>query len=306
MGRWPGAGDWTDGHCSMGSLMGSLKILGASGKPDFITYFPVGHRQNGAVAALFISLSGVEIKVKFIDFFERTYVINLPERSDRRQGIAKELARAGLPFTSGKVELFPAIRPQDQGLFEGIGMRGCFLSHLYILKKAKADGLRNVLIVEDDLAIHPDFIQYEAALLSELQQMDWDIVTFGYLGDDKSGIKSKINSNSTPEHSPILQSFEGETIGTHFYAVNGKTLDLLIQFFETLMERPLNHPEGGAMSPDGALNVFKWQHPQSNRLIAVPSLGDQRSSRSDISPGWFDNVPILKNLAEVARSVLRK
>jgi glycosyl transferase, family 25 len=246
--------------------------------------------------------------VKFIEFFERTYVINLPEREDRRRGIAKELERAGLPFTPGKVELFPAIRPQEPGLFAGIGIRGCFLSHLNLLKKAKAEGLRNVLVMEDDLAIRPDFNQYEAALLSELQQIDWDIVTFGYLGDDNSGINSKINSHSNPNpvHSPILQSFDGEAIGTHFYAVNGKTLDPLIQFFETLMERPLSHPEGGAMPTDGVFNVFSWQHPQCRRLIAVPSFGGQRSSRSDISPGWFDDVPILKDLAGVARIVLRK
>lgn len=55
------------------------------------------------------------------------------------------------------------------------------------------------------------------------------------------------------------------------------------------------------MSPDGVLNIFKWQHPTIVRLIAVPSFGNQRSSRSDISTQWFDQVPVLDFLAGLAR-----
>ncbi|NJN29129.1 MAG: glycosyltransferase family 25 protein [Synechococcales cyanobacterium RM1_1_8] len=247
--------------------------------------------------------------MKFIEFFDRTYIINLPERRDRRQGMAKELKRMGLPLTPGKVEIFPAVRPQDPGLFEGIGVRGAFLSHLGVLQKAKAEGARNVLVMEDDLAIHPDFSQYEATLLTELQQMDWDIVNFGYLNDGETGLRD--TANFKPHLSanlvqfPLLRSFEGEKVGAHFYAVNGKTLEPLIQLFETLLESPLSYLEGGAIPADGVFNVFKWKYPQRHRLIAVPSFGGQRSSRSDISPSWFDNVPILKHVAEVARGVLQ-
>jgi glycosyl transferase, family 25 len=229
--------------------------------------------------------------MKFIDFFDRAYVINLPSRGDRRQEMAKELENAGMPFTLGKVELFSAIKPESPGSFQSIGYRGAFLSHLNVLKKAKAENLRNVLIMEDDLELRKDFKQYEKIILGELSENAWDIVHFGY-GRDVSRKDISL---------PILQPFAGEIIGAQFYAVNGKTFDKLVNFFEVLLQRPPGHPDGGPMSPDGVFNVFKWQYPDTVRLIAVPSFGGQRSSRSDISPSRFDQVPIVKYFAKLVR-----
>ena len=230
--------------------------------------------------------------MKFIDFFDRAYVINLPSRTDRRQEMASELRSAGMPFTSGKVEIFSAIKPESPEPFQSIGYKGCFLSHLNVLKKAKMEGLNNVLVMEDDLKLRNDFQRYEDDILRELLDHSWDIAHFGYLSDNFSqeGVKS-----------PILQPFSGEIIGAQFYAVNRKAFDTLIDFFEILLERPDGHPDGGPMSPDGVFNVFKWQHPDIVRLIAVPSFGAQRSSRSDISPSWFDQVPLLKYFVELLR-----
>ena len=118
--------------------------------------------------------------MKFIDFFDRIYVINLPSRDDRRREMERELKNAGMPFTSGKVELFPAIRPDNAEPFYSIGCKGCFLSHLNVLKEARMQGLKNVLILEDDLELRQDFQQYEDIILAELTQQNWDIVHFGY------------------------------------------------------------------------------------------------------------------------------
>lgn len=231
--------------------------------------------------------------MRFIEFFDCAYVINLPSRTDRRQEMVKELRKAGMPFTDGKVELFSAIRPDSPGPFASIGYRGAFLSHLSVLKQAKARGLKNVLVMEDDLQLRQDFNQYEEILLGELLETDWDLVHFGY-GCDADFDAQKINV-------PILQPFSGEIIGAQFYAVNGKALDQLIAFFEAALQRPAGHPKGSPISPDGIFNIFKWQHPNSVRLIAVPSFGNQRSSRSDISTDWFDQVPGLNFLVGLAR-----
>jgi len=232
-------------------------------------------------------------KMRFIEFFDCAYVINLPQRTDRRQEMAKELEKAGMPFSSGKVELFSAIRPDSPGSFQSIGYRGAFLSHLNVLKQARAKDLKTVLVMEDDLKLRQDFKQYEAMLLEELLERDWDLVHFGYCCDEPFDAK---NVNS-----PILQPFSGEIIGAQFYAVNGKAFDQLINFFEGVLQRPAGHPEGSPMSPDGVFNIFKWQHQTIVRLIAVPSFGDQRSSRSDISAQWFDQLPVLSFLAGLAR-----
>jgi glycosyl transferase family 25 len=243
-----------------------------------------------------------------MDFFDRAYVINLPSRVDRRQEMTKELEEAGMPFSIGKVELFSAIRPESPGSFESIGCRGAFLSHLNVLKKAKEHNLRNVLVMEDDLQLRSDFLQYEEILLRELSEVDWDIVHFGYGPIVHFGYGSIVHFGYGSEDEsvkdvclPILQPFDGEIIGAQFYAVNAKALDKLINFFEVLLQRPAGHPDGGPMGPDGVFNVFKWQYPDTVRLIAIPSFGDQRSSRSDISPSWFDKLPILKSLVQLLR-----
>lgn len=232
--------------------------------------------------------------MKFIDYFDRAYVLNLPERRDRREAMAKELDRVGLPLTPGKVEIFAAIKPSDPGPFERIGFRGCYLSHLEMFKQARDAGAKNLLIMEDDLQFRPDFCQYEDAVLKELMSQNWDTVQFGYIADW---------ADSEAEISfPMLKPFDGEVIGTHFHAVNGKMLQPMIDFFELLLSRPAGHPDGGPMPPDGALNVIKWQYPEMNRLLAMPVLGTQRSSRSDVTPSWYDHLPVVGALADFARS----
>lgn len=238
--------------------------------------------------------------MKFIEFFDRAYVINLPSRADRRQEMEKELQDAGMPFTPGKVELFTAIRPESRGEFESIGYRGAFLSHLNVLKKAKAEGLKNVLIMEDDLELRKDFQQYEAIMLKELVENDWDIVHFGYYLNGFPEAEA-VKDISKDISLPILQLPSAELIGTQFYAVNGKAFDELINFFEAVLQRPAGHPDGGPMSPDGILNIFKWQHPHIVRLVTVPSFGGQRSSRSDVSPQWFDHLPLVRPVAKLVR-----
>jgi glycosyl transferase family 25 len=232
--------------------------------------------------------------MKFIDFFDRIYVINLPYRRDRRKQIERELSAVGMPFTLGQVELFSAIRPDSAGEFSSIGYRGAFLSHLEVLKRAQAEQLQTVLVMEDDLTLFDVFKKYEKSLIEQLSQRDWDIIHFGYEpqqgnpADDQAGV--------------TLQPCFRDVIGTHFYGVNRKALAPLIQFLEAMLQRPPGHPEGGPMSPDGALNMFCTQNPAIIRLLSIPCLGKQRSSRSDISSKWFDQVPVLNELVNVVRS----
>lgn len=231
--------------------------------------------------------------MKFIEFFDRIYVINLPYRSDRRKLIEQELSAAGMPFTPGRVELFPGIRPDSAGAFESIGYKGAFLSHLSVLKRAQTEQLQKVLVIEDDLSLFESFKACEDVLIEKLSQIDWDIIHFGYEPRQFNPIDN--------ESTVTLQPASRDLIGLHFYGVNGNVLEPLIQFFEAVLQRPGGHPEGGAMPPDGALNMFCWQNPAVVRLISIPCLGEQRSSRSDISSKWFDRVPVLNELVNAAR-----
>jgi hypothetical protein len=228
---------------------------------------------------------------KITDYFQRVYAVNLPEREDRRQLIVKELEEAEMPLMPHKIEIFPAIRPDEAGGFPSIGARGCFSSHVAILKQAKDKGLSNILIVEDDLEISPKLTTHQAVIVEQLSQQDWDFVYFGHLEE-------------VEQKSPVgLVPFSGKMRTTHFYAVNGRIFDRLLRFLEELQQRPPGHPDGGPMHLDGAYSTFRAQNPDVVTLIASPNLGWQRSSRSDISPNpWLDGVPGLRQLAGAART----
>jgi hypothetical protein len=232
--------------------------------------------------------------MKIMEFFDHAYVVNLPDRKDRRSQMVRELEKAGMPLTPNKTEIFPAIRPKDDGGFPSIGARGCFLSHLTILQRAREERLANVLIMEDDLRISEQFRTEQEVLVDQLRRTDWDFVYFGHM-------------EKTEETSPAtLEPFSGPLRLTHFYGVNGKTFDRLLSFLEELQQRPGGHPDGGLMHLDGAYSTFRAQNPDVITLIASPNLGWQRSSRSDIHFSWFDRLPLLKQVAGVTRLLLNR
>lgn len=221
------------------------------------------------------------------DYFHCTYVINLVERKDRRKAITGELERAGMPLHPGRVEIFPAVKPTEALGFPGIGVRGCFLSHLGILKKALERGLRNVLIVEDDLMISPRINE----IIGELQSKPWGIVYLGHV--------EPVPDTAIPQ----LVLFDAPVLTAHFYAVNGPVIPRLVDYLEKVLTREPGDPLGGPMHYDGALTMFRQANRDVLTLITHPNLGKQRPSRSDISCPWYERLPVVKEAAGVARSV---
>jgi glycosyl transferase, family 25 len=229
-------------------------------------------------------------------YFDRVLIINLPDRQDRRQAAVRELNRVGLSLTPNHIEFFPGIRPETAAHFPSRGARGCFLSHLAILKQAYAEGWNNVLILEDD-AVLPDCLRHEQfQLVAQLQSQPWDFVYFGHFVPSKA-----FPSTSTPTFHP----YKNHLLCAHFYAVNQRILAPLIAFLEALKDRPIDHPDGGAMHLDGAYNTFRDRHPEVITLVANPSFGGQRSFTSDITPAWYHSVPGLPKLVGLAKEVLR-
>ncbi len=232
--------------------------------------------------------------MRVMDYFDKVYIINLVDRADRRAEVLEEFARAKIELKEGHIEFFPATRPTDKGDFPTIGAKGCFLSHLECWKKAKSEGAKTVLVIEDDLAIAPRYTEDEHRLVEQLSSQAWDVVYFGHALD-------------TPSNTPSqMVPFDGGIMLAHFYGLNEAYRDKLIQFFELAASRPGGHPEGGPMYPDAAINFYRFKYPGSITLVTQPNLGTQRSSRSDVTPKWHDRVPGLKSLAGIARKVKRR
>jgi len=228
--------------------------------------------------------------MNFFSAFPRGYIVNLEERKDRRSEIEKEFINLGIALEDTNINFFKAVRPDNAAGFPNIGARGCFLSHLNILRDALNDNLSRILIMEDDLAISQKLIEYQDELISALDNSDWDIIYFGHF-------------LNFPDESQHLTPYTDGVRSTHFYAVNGKTIPLLVEFLETVLGREPGDPAGGPMHVDGAISTFRAQNPTIKTLLVNPSVGGQRSSKSDISPGILDKLPIINTIVKVLRKL---
>ncbi len=224
-------------------------------------------------------------------------VINLPHRSDRRAEFSAQLRRVGLSFEDPRVHLFAAIRPDDAGGFPSIGARGCFMSHLSILRQARDSGAERVLICEDDFDFAPNPAARIAALYEESGQRPWDIL-YGFAP------KSQLVRDTEQDRILHPLSPTQPVICAHFVAFRRRAIEQLVPYLEATLARPPGDPDGGPMHVDGAYNWFRRAHPDLQVLAASPAIGIQRASSTDIAAlGRKDRVPVVRNLMRVARKL---
>jgi glycosyl transferase, family 25 len=223
--------------------------------------------------------------------FDRVYVINLPDRTDRRREMTAQLALIGLE-NDPLVQFIPAVRPADPGDFGSLGERGCFLSHLAALKDAVAQGHRSILILEDDVDWTRAALASNARL-DALRDIDWGFL-HGGRGHDQAAADGAI--------SLLRLDPERELLLGHFIGLRGAVISQMVHYLEAMLQRPKGSPEGGPMHVDGAYSWFRRAYPEVAAYVCAPSLAQQRSSRSDISvpTGWRAT-----KAADWARRVLR-
>ncbi|GAB4265021.1 MAG: hypothetical protein Kow0013_12740 [Pararhodobacter sp.] len=230
-----------------------------------------------------------------LDAFERIVVINLPERADRRRGLEAELRKIGLSLSHPSVVLFPAIRPQAAAGFPSIGAHGAFRSHLGVLERMLAEGWRRILVLEDDMGLAADSAARLPGLAAALAARDWGLV-YGHPGD----LPDRLPPPDT-EGLVVLPADLG-LIQLHFLGVDRGAAQIAAPALRAMLGRPAGSPEGGPMHVDGALNWIRRSHPDLVALAAAPAIAVQRASRSDIAPPrWFDRMPLLRDLAGLAR-----
>ena len=203
--------------------------------------------------------------------FDSIRVISLPERHDRRAEISNEMTRIGLTVGEGPVRMFDAIRPAGAAGFPSVGARGCYLSHLQVLREALEDGTRHLMVLEDD-ALFTREIEHADALLDLCRSDDWDFLYPGHV---------MLPAIPGPLHWIPKDDW---LMCTHAYAVNQRVLKPLVAYLEDALARPAGHPGGGPMHIDAAYNYFMRDHPQVLTFRSSRSLVIQRSSQSDVAP----------------------
>ncbi|MEJ1936010.1 glycosyltransferase family 25 protein, partial [Nostoc sp. NIES-2111] len=220
--------------------------------------------------------------------FDQICVVNLPERTDRRRETERELKRVGC---TSNVEFFPAIRPQSAAGFGSIGEHGCYLSHMALLEKHK--NANAILVLEDDIQFSDDFAT-ASTIIGQLPP-DWDFFYAGWMQLDAC-------REDWPKAGIVPANPKSEFIGTHCYAIKGAVVPRVLDKLAEFMTRERGHPEGGRIAVDGALNLARQQLGLATYL-AVPPLGHQRASRTDVGNlRWFDRSPPLRAVVGLARS----
>lgn len=206
--------------------------------------------------------------------FDTIRIINLPERRDRRRDMERELARIGLAGDR-RVSFFAAIRPADAGDFTSVGAHGIYLSQHAILKEAAAAN-QSVLILEDDC-------DFTAAVRDYQFDGDWDIFYGGYEAADPHNLA------------------DSDIIGAHMMGFSAQGAQYVSAYLDRLQYEGVHPPI------DAAYIWFRRAHPEVATCFAVPPLGIQRSSRSDIADlKFYDRLPLLAVAASFARRVLRQ
>ena len=229
----------------------------------------------------------------FREFVDRVYIINLPERADRRANTLGELRYLGFPADDPKIEIPFAPRPADANEFASRGVHGNFLSHLSIVKDAREKGYRRIMVLEDDAIFSKRMVRTQKAITETLLSKPWDLCFLGH------SLKEEI------AHAPDgLVESRGEFMWMHCFLVNHTVYDRLIAYLEETLVRPPGDPRGGRMYIDGAYNMFRRLHTDVISYVHKPMLSAQRGDTSSLGRWrWYDMLQFSAPLLRTARTL---
>ena len=207
------------------------------------------------------------------EFFGRVCYINLDKRKDRKERVESVLSANNVDALR-----FHGIEGNRWGWKKDLykhpmrafdGMAGCVSTHISILRNAMKDGMRSVLILEDDCEFTPNF-EYKFNMWSENVPRDWDLLYLGGMNGAGQYVKG------LEEHVVTITGM----LSTHAYAVNEKAFKKVIDTwygsFPYLKE-----------SVDGSLCILQNE---LNAYAFNPPMAWQRADHSDIQNGHRDYV----------------
>lgn len=215
-----------------------------------------------------MSQHNAQLAARFQQLFPHRYCINLTRRTDRWEAFQGEVQAVRLtiqrwPAVDGIVDPQPPISPDLAHATRG--QMGCFLSHHSLILNAYVQGYPNVLIFEDDIAFHPDFLSLFFEHFSQVPA-DWDILYLGGLYGGQRPVTGRIHQ--------LMHTLE-----THAYIVNQR-------FYRTILDESLLAL--GHSSWDFVLETLQ----RDARVFGfIPALVWQRSDYSDIEARVRDRSP---------------
>jgi len=140
-------------------------------------------------------------------FFDGIYCLNLASRPDRMEGMEKRFKHFDLNVERvnaipGAIvkSLWSAIQPTNK-YFSNPNYLACAISHVQMYATALARNQKHILVLEDDVRIHPISDGLTRELFKEIPS-DWDLLYFAYIplsDDPRSDCEISLDCNSTYE-----------------------------------------------------------------------------------------------------------
>lgn len=185
------------------------------------------------------------------DIFDRIVVINLDSRTDRLEAFDAQAKRFGIKYDrfSAVVANPPKLPPTW----------ACKESHICVMKQAIKDGVKRLLVFEDDALFVDDFDIKFPQFYSKIPQ-DWDML---YLG--------AWHIASEPYADGVVKMIENYS--AHAYGINQQYMQEA--FSQVYNPKPI----------DIALSL---RHPHIKAYCAKPALVGQAPGYSDIEKEFRD------------------
>lgn len=231
--------------------------------------------------------------MNIFEHFDNTYIINLPDRVDRKRQCLEELRCLGIDLEASNIDFFKATRPDSPNGFPSIGAHGSLLSRIALMKHAMSRHEKRILVLEDDIAFNPKITSaIFLAKLRDVLETEWGFIYFGH----------NVNLH-VEDDDPKFRKYDGPIMLAHCMAFNLSIGDQLISYMEDVLVRPVGHPDGGKVGFDPVMNMFRMKS-KVTTVIAVPCMAYQRPSRTDLGHDkWFDRIPVLRQLAHWSRNL---
>jgi hypothetical protein len=161
--------------------------------------------------------------MRLFDKFDKVYCINLDRRPDRLENFKKEVNK----FNLGEFERFSAYDGKQLNLTNEYNLKpgeiGIIKSNLDIIKDAKKNNYKTILIIEDDCVFFDEIINFEDYF--KLLPSDWDMLYMGGNHNTHMGVKPplKINDKVVKLHS---------TYSAHFIGIKSSVFDQIEELLE--------------------------------------------------------------------------
>jgi len=188
------------------------------------------------------------------EFFDKIYCINLDERTDRWELAKQEFESVGIT----NYTRFSGVKMED-------GRSGCRESHINIIKDAKINDYKKILIFEDDFVFVNKDQNLISNILEQISKIGYDLFYLGATVEPNYGRFQIVSEN-------IVRTNFAFT--THAYSVSSRLYDLI------LSEAPF-HP---------IIDVYYQQRivSRGNSYIANPMICLQRNTYSDVEKKEID------------------